>query len=157
MWVLRTELWSFEQQQISFTLKPSLQDVYNFCYKFYTKISYLQTVLCGWRCGSVRECLALQKVGRTAYTCDLSTPSGSRRVRSSRLSLATWPLFSSAILTLLVGKSKELSLGPSLHFTQVTVLIAWQPCLSFTHDLPPHLTCIFLCATQRLKPRPRTF
>lgn len=52
MWVLRTELWSFEQQQISFTLKPSLQDVYNFCYKFYTKISYLQTVLCGWRCGS---------------------------------------------------------------------------------------------------------
>lgn len=81
-------------------------------------------MLCGWRCGSVTEYPALHKLGRTAYTGDLSSPSASRRVRSSRLSLATLLLFSSAISKLLVDMSQEVSLGPSLHFTfrEVTVL-----------------------------------
>lgn len=113
--------------------------IYSFCYKFYINISYLQTVHCGWRCGSVTKCPALHTLGRTAHTCDLSTPSGSRRVRSSRFSLPTQPLFSVAIFKLPVGMSEEVSLGPSSYFTvtEVTVLIAWQLYLSLlTHDYP---------------------
>lgn len=86
-------------------------------------------MLCGWRCGSVTEYPALHKLGRRAYACDLSSPSAGRRVRSSRISLASWSLFSSAIFKLLVDMSQEVSLGSSLHFTfrEVTVLHTIYP------------------------------
>lgn len=59
----------------------------------------------------------------------------------------------SAVFTLLVGKPQQVST-----LTEVTALMAWHPCLYlFTHDLPSHLTCTFLCSTLRLKPRPHTW
>jgi len=140
MWVLRTEIWRSQQQQVSFTLKPSLQPFIVFVTNS-TQISliYKQCIVAG----DVAQWQSAQHsthwAGRHTPVISALRVEGSRRVRSSRFSLPTQPLFSVAIFKLPVGMSEEVSLGPSSYFTvtEVTVLIAWQLYLSLlTHDYP---------------------
>lgn len=137
--------------------KPFLQPVYSFtgvnstqtC--LFTSALWLEmwrSVVLGWQARSP----ALHKLGTTAHTCEDSTE-GYRKVSNSTLSLATEALSLGSLYT----PSWEGTAGVHFTLTEVTALMAWHPCLYlFTHDLPSHLTCTFLCAMLRLKPRPHT-
>lgn len=154
----------WELNSIEHTHKSSLQPVYSFCcFKFYTNISIYSILwleiwfsdrVLGWQAKAQHSISWAWQ--HTLVIPALRWKQEGKKFKALFSYISTFP---SAVFTLLVGKSQEVSLGSllPLHTPEVIALMAWQPHLYlFTHDLPSHLTCTYLCAMLRFIPRPHT-
>lgn len=105
-------------------------------------------IVLGWQARSP----ALHKLGKTAHTCEDSIE-GMQEGKQLNTVLGYRSTLPSAVFTFPVGKAQQVSTSHSQKLLSLWLDI--YVCTS-SHDSPSHLTCTFLCAMLRLKPRPHT-